>query len=62
MSTLALRALLKLADEGGFNLCQQFVCHNPARLPSPAQWVNVERIRLTDSFYPCLVDGHDGTP
>jgi DNA methylase len=50
MSTLALRALLKLLDSGGFHLCQQFVVHNPARLPSPAQWVNVERIRVKDAY------------
>ena len=50
MSTLAMKALLGLVEDGGFHLCQQFVCHNPARLPSPAQWVNVERIRVTDSF------------
>ncbi|MDX2008162.1 MAG: site-specific DNA-methyltransferase [Meiothermus sp.] len=31
-------------------LCQQFVCYNPSRLPSPAQWVTVKRIRLTDSY------------
>jgi hypothetical protein len=31
-------------------LCQQFVCYNPARLPSPAQWVTIERIRVTDSY------------
>lgn len=50
MSTLALKALLAFAEAGNFKLCQQFVCHNPARLPSPAQWVNVERIRVTDAF------------
>jgi DNA modification methylase len=50
MSTLALRAMLDFLDAGELNLCQQFVCHNPARLPSPAQWVNVERIRVKDSF------------
>lgn len=50
MSTLALRALLAFLDKGGFHLCQQFVCYNPARLPSPAQWVNVERIRVKDSY------------
>jgi len=50
MSTLALRALLKLLEAGDFHLCQQFVVHNPARLPSPAQWVNVERIRVKDAF------------
>jgi len=31
-------------------LCQQFICYNPSRLPSPAQWVNVDRIRTIDSF------------
>lgn len=50
MSTLALEALLAFLKEGGLLLAQQFVCYNPARLPSPAQWVNVERIRLKDSY------------
>ena len=50
MSTLNLQALLAFLNEGKFNLCQQFVHHNPARLPSPAQWVNVERIRVKDAF------------
>lgn len=50
MSPLALRALLAFLDGAGLNLCQQFVCHNPARLPTPAQWVNVDRIRVKDSF------------
>ena len=31
-------------------LCQNFVCYNPARLPSPAQWVTVNRIRVNDSY------------
>ncbi len=50
MSTLGLRALLAFQDRGQFQLCQQFICYNPARLPSPAQWVNVERIRVKDAF------------
>lgn len=50
MSTLALRALLAFQEAGDLNLCQSFVCQNPARLPSPAQWVTVERIRVKDSF------------
>lgn len=50
MSTLAIEALLAFLKEGEFQLCQQFVWNNPARLPSPAQWVNVERIRVKDSF------------
>lgn len=50
MSTLPLKALLSLQEAGDFHLCQQFVWHNPARLPSPAQWVTIERIRVKDSF------------
>ncbi len=50
MSTLAIEALLKFKEVGGLKLCQQFICYNPARLPSPAQWVNVERCRVKDSF------------
>lgn len=50
MSTLAMESLLEFKKRGDLHLCQQFVCHNPARLPSPAQWVNIERIRVKDSF------------
>lgn len=50
MSTLPLRALLAIADAGQFHVCQQFICHNPARLPGPAQWVNVDRIRVKDTY------------
>lgn len=50
MSTLALRALLEFLDKAKLKLCQQFVSHNPAKLPTPAQWVNIERIRVKDSF------------
>jgi DNA modification methylase len=50
MSTLVLRALLRFLEKGGLNLCQEFVWYNPARLPSPVQWVNVERIRVKDAF------------
>lgn len=50
MSTLALESLLEFKKRGELHLCQQFVYHNPARLPSPAQWVNVERIRVKDSY------------
>jgi DNA modification methylase len=50
MSTLALEALLAFLKTAGLRLCQQFICHNPARLPTPAQWVNIERIRVKDSY------------
>lgn len=50
MSTLPVKALLAFQESAQLHLCQYVICHNPARLPSPAQWVNIERSRLKDSF------------
>lgn len=50
MSTLPLEALLAFKRSAGLHLCQHVICHNPARLPSPAAWVNIKRVRLKDSF------------
>lgn len=50
MSTLALRALLEFQEKNELHLCQEFIWHNPAKLPSPVQWVNIERSRVKDSF------------
>lgn len=50
MSTLPLEALLAFKKAAKLNLCQHVICHNPARLPSPAAWVNLKRSRLKDSF------------
>ena len=50
MSVLGTEALLSFMRTGKLNLCEQFVCENPARLPGPAQWVNIERIRVKDAF------------
>ncbi|MCG3773274.1 MAG: Modification methylase PvuII [Nitrospira sp.] len=50
MSTLPLEALLAFKRAANLNLCQHVICLNPARLPSPAAWVNVKRSRLKDSF------------
>lgn len=50
MSTLAIESLLAFKRAGAFHLCQEFIWHNPARLPSPAQWVNIKRNRVKDSF------------
>jgi DNA modification methylase len=49
-STLPLKALLAFQEAGKFYLCQEFVCYNPAKLPTPAQWVTVERVRAKDAF------------
>ena len=50
MSTRPLESLLEFLTRGELKLCQAFVWNNPARLPSPAQWVNIERIRIKDAF------------
>ncbi len=39
--------LLRLADR--FEFAQEFFWHNPGKLPSPAEWVTVRRIRVTDA-------------
>ncbi|MGH7951745.1 MAG: DNA-methyltransferase [Limisphaerales bacterium] len=41
--------LIKLCNEGGFHLAQELFHYNPTRLPSPAEWVTVRRVRLKDS-------------
>jgi DNA modification methylase len=50
MSTLPIRSLLRFQEDNELYLCQEFVWQNPAKLPSPAQWVNVDRVRVKDSF------------
>lgn len=51
-SLLPLESLLGFVKhpDADLRLCQQFICYNPSRIPSPAQWVTIERIRTTDSF------------
>ncbi len=51
-SLLHLESLIEFvkSPDAGLRLCQQFICYNPSRLPSPAAWVTVDRIRTTDSF------------
>lgn len=41
--------LLMLCKEFHFHLAQEFFWWNPSRLPSPAEWVNVRRIRVKDA-------------
>lgn len=42
--------LIRLSER--FHLAQEFFWHNPAKLPSPAEWVTVRRIRVTDAVNP----------
>ncbi|MGD1871755.1 MAG: DNA-methyltransferase [Mastigocoleus sp.] len=41
--------LVRLCKEVGFLLAQEFYHYNPSRLPTPAEWVTVRRIRVKDS-------------
>jgi DNA modification methylase len=41
--------LVCLCREFGFHLAQEFFWWNPARLPTPAEWVTVRRIRVKDA-------------
>ena len=44
------KLLIMLCEEFGFHLAQEFYWWNPSKLPSPAEWVNVRRIRVKDSI------------
>ncbi len=41
--------LLMLCREYGFHLCQEHFWWNPSKLPTPAEWVNVRRVRVKDA-------------
>ena len=41
--------LIALVREVGFYLAQEFYWYNPAKLPSPAEWVTVRKIRMKDA-------------
>lgn len=43
------RVLIRLCDELGFHLAEEFFWHNPAKLPSPIEWVNKRKLRAKDS-------------
>ena len=41
--------LVMLCREATFHLAQEFYWWNPSKLPTPAEWVNVRRIRVKDA-------------
>jgi site-specific DNA-methyltransferase (cytosine-N4-specific) len=43
------RVLIRLCDELEFRLAEEFFWFNPAKLPSPIEWVNKRKIRAKDS-------------
>ncbi len=51
-SLLHLECLMGLVKhpEANLRLIQEFICYNPSKLPSPAQWVTVNRLRTVDSY------------
>ncbi len=44
------RFLIRLCDEVGFKLAEEFFWFNPSKLPSPIEWVNKRKIRVKDSI------------
>lgn len=43
------RILIRLCDELDFRLAEEFFWHNPAKLPSPIEWVNKRKLRAKDA-------------
>lgn len=43
------KLLIALIEEVGFHLAQECFWLNPAKMPVPAEWVNVRRMRVKDS-------------
>ncbi len=43
------KLLIALVEDIGFHLAQECFWYNPAKMPMPAEWVTVRRIRIRDS-------------
>lgn len=43
------KLLIMLCEEYGFHLAQDYYWWNPSKLPTPAEWVNVRRVRVKDA-------------
>jgi len=43
------RVLIRMIDEVGFFLAEDFYWFNPSKLPSPIEWVNKRKIRVKDA-------------
>lgn len=44
------KLLIALVEEVGFHLAQECFWYNPAKMPVPAEWVTVRRVRVKDSI------------
>lgn len=49
MSVYQERLILELVDRLGYHLIQRITWENPSKMPSPAEWVTVRRIRVNPS-------------
>jgi site-specific DNA-methyltransferase (cytosine-N4-specific) len=43
------RLVVRLCDTLGLHLCQKLYWHNPSKVPGPAEWVNIRRVRVTNA-------------
>lgn len=43
------RVLIRLCDEIGYHLAEDFYWYNSSKLPSPIEWVNKRKLRVKDS-------------
>ena len=43
------KLLIMLCEDFGFHLAQEFYWWNPSKLPTPAEWVTVRRVRVKDA-------------
>jgi site-specific DNA-methyltransferase (cytosine-N4-specific) len=43
------RVLIRMCDEQGWNLAEEFFWFNPSKLPAPIEWVNKRKIRAKDA-------------
>ena len=46
------KLLIMLCEEYGFNLAQEFYFWNPSKLPNPAEWCTIRKIRVKDAIEP----------
>lgn len=53
---------VRLAEDLEFRLAQEFYWYNPARLPTPAEWVTVRRCRVKDAVNMVWWFGKTETP
>lgn len=41
------RVILNMVDRLGYHLCEKLFWYSPSKMPSPAEWVTVRRVRVT---------------